>query len=333
MKIDFKSLENQGLITISSNEAKTLFIANYTAKVQYENMWTDDLMQCRGLIFDQNNKIIARPFKKFFNVEQHQDLPREPFDVFEKADGSLGILYFDKDTFKIATRGSFKSKQAIKANELLSLYNYNFNKNYTYLFEIIYPENRVVVDYGKSERLILLGIIETRTGTELSIKDVNFPDKVKQFQSFNDLEKLKKIELENAEGFVLRFQSGLRVKMKFSEYIRLHRIITQVSSKVIWKYLKNNDALNELIENVPDEFYKWVKSKVSEFKMRHQLILTECIQIYRCKPIHKTRKEFAYWAKKQEYTHILFLMFDGRDTSDIIWKMLEPEHEKPFKGK
>ena len=43
------------------------------------------------------------------------------------------------------------------------------DREYTYLFEIIYPSNRIVVDYGSSRRLVLLAAVHTQTGIELAI--------------------------------------------------------------------------------------------------------------------------------------------------------------------
>ena len=36
---------------------------------------------------------------------------------------------------------------------------------YTYLFELIVLWNRIVVDYGDDEKLIVLGVIETESGS------------------------------------------------------------------------------------------------------------------------------------------------------------------------
>ena len=74
-----------------------LYIYNYTQKAQFERFWNETTMQCRGLILDGQRKIVARPFKKFFNYGEHETLsiPDGPFKVYEKMDGSLGILYGD----------------------------------------------------------------------------------------------------------------------------------------------------------------------------------------------------------------------------------------------
>jgi RNA ligase len=97
--------------------------------------------------------------------------------VYDKLDGSLGILYFYDDKPYIATRGSFTSEQAERANKIFQKkYSHlHFNKEHTYLFEIIYPENRIVVDYGAKEDLILLAVLDTETGKDLELPDWKCP--------------------------------------------------------------------------------------------------------------------------------------------------------------
>jgi RNA ligase len=90
-KID--QLIAEGYITKRPHASGELFIYNYTAKAQYDRLWTPETMQCRGLILDRDGAIAARPLAKFFNLQEHKEaLPAEPFDVYEKLDGSLGIL-------------------------------------------------------------------------------------------------------------------------------------------------------------------------------------------------------------------------------------------------
>jgi len=77
-------------------------------------------------------------------------LPQEPFEVYEKLDGSLGILYWVDDEPRVATRGSFTGVQAQRGTAILrARYGHvAFRTDVTYLFEILFPENRIVVDYG-----------------------------------------------------------------------------------------------------------------------------------------------------------------------------------------
>ncbi len=121
-------------------EYPNLKIYNYTPKTQYEKLWDDVTLVCRGLVMD-GDVVVAKPFPKFFNMEELSDneIPNESFEVFEKMDGSCIICFFYDNKWICATRGSFTSQQAIKANEMLK--NYPVEKldtKNTYLFEIIY---------------------------------------------------------------------------------------------------------------------------------------------------------------------------------------------------
>lgn len=316
-----------------------LWIYNYTHKCEYEQMWDDITMMCRGLILDGQGNIVARPFKKFFNYEEHIqkgfDIPSEDFEVYEKYDGSLGILYFDGETPKLATRGSFTSEQAIKGTEILQrdfLY-YPFRKDRTYLFEIIYPENRIVVDYGEKEEVIILAVINTETGEELPIPSNQFKDfkTPRRYDGIKDISELKEKEEENREGYVIRFESGLRMKLKFEEYKRLHRLVTETNSKRIWECLKDDKPVCELLNWVPNEFSNWVMKTITELENQYREIEEEAEREFNEIKDISNRKDFAEQAKKKRTKPILFKMRDGEDYSETIWKMIKPKAERPFK--
>ncbi|MEN9609320.1 MAG: hypothetical protein RLZZ628_134, partial [Bacteroidota bacterium] len=48
--------------------------------------------------------------------------------------------------------------------------------------------------------------------------------------------------------------------------------------------------------------------------------------------VFETRKETAFYFSKFSYYKILFFMLDGKDYSKIIWRMVEPAFEKPFRA-
>lgn len=325
----FSELIDQGFVNANKHDSGKLIILNYTPKTQYEHYWNDLTIIARGLITDNEGNIVARPFKKFFNLEEHTTpLPNEPFEVFDKLDGSLGILYFFDEKPFISTRGSFNSSQSVKANEILNkkYAHVKFDKNLTYLFEIIFPENRIVVDYQGLEDLILIAIIETETGIELPLSDFGMPV-VKRFDGIKDIKKLRELEDETNEGFVIKFQSGFRVKLKFKEYVRLHRIITSVNSKMIWEHLKDKRALDDILDRVPDEFFKWVKDTVAILTKKYVEIENLCKNEFK---ILGSRKESAEYFSKCAYPQVLFKMLDKKDYSEIIWKQIKPKAEKPF---
>lgn len=324
-----------GWIQVQKHPEYPWYIYNYTQKTQYEKHWNELTLSCRGLILNENYEIVARPLPKFFNWEELNDdkIPKLGFEVFEKLDGSLGILYWVDNKPYIATRGSFNSLQAKKANELLYTKYKNLIKNLntrnTYLFEIIYPENRIVVNYGSREELVLLAIIETSTGKELSMDDIGFP-RAKRIFGINTIEDISKhYDLLN-EGFVIKFSNGFRIKAKFPEYIRLHKIITEVSSISLWEDLKNGKSLEDLLKNIPDEIFQWVKEKRTQLTEHYLEIENQCKKDFK---ILNSRKETASYFLTCSYPKILFSMLDRRDYSPIIWKIIKPDFEKPLTSK
>ena len=360
MKIPRQLIE-EGYISERKHPECDYYIYNYTPKAQYEQYWNEYTLNCRGLILDGEGNIIAKPFPKFFNYEEYApeshlgELPKyNSFEVVEKLDGSLGILYrMPSGEYRIATRGSFESEQAKVGTNLLhkefiggllSLKECDIDKIYsdkfTYLFEIIYPENRIVVDYKNARRLVLLAIINNETGEEYSYDELKefaqnhvwlIPDRFDGIKDFTTIK--KEMSRDNAEGFVVRFDTGLRIKLKFEEYVRLHRLITGVSNRSIWDLLRNNQNVDELLDRVPDEFYQWVKNTKEEFENNFKSIEHSCRVITEINKFKDRKKMAEYFLQPENkiYSSVLFAMVDKKDYASVIWKLLKPKYSKPFK--
>jgi RNA ligase len=336
---ELQAMFDGGFITCRKHPTADLYIYNYTAKAQYDNVWNEATLTCRGLIADGSGVIVSRPFRKFFNLEQVEQLPKEPFEVHEKLDGSLGISYWIDGKMYIATRGSFESEQAKTANRLLKNYNtLPLFPDFTYLFEIVAPEHRVVVDYGQRRELVLLAIIQTATGYELKIDEglrdafrVGGFSVAQHYSQVADINQLKGLNLPNSEGFVIRFASGFRVKVKLAEYVRLHKLLTGITEKTILEdYLMTGADLEQLLDRVPDEFNVWVRETVDKFVWQYKAIEATA-QLWFSQTKATTRKEYAEVFTQTKYAAILFKMLDGKDYSQLIWKMLTPQRFDTFK--
>lgn len=343
MKIDtsiFEELLQKGLIVGRLHPQGKLIVYNYTAKAQYQKQWTKEIMQCRGLICDLNGKIVARPFEKFFNIEEYNyPLPDEEFEIYEKLDGSLGILYFFEGVPCIASRGSFDSPQAIKASSMLhEQYKSSvpkLNKEKTYLFEIIYPGNKFVVDYKKESSLTLLAVIDTKTGIEENLeqyKDIGFPI-ITKFKP-NKLEELKKLNLPDKEGFVVKFINGLRLKIKFENYLERHAVISKISNVSIWQMLYENKSFEQILENAPDELYAWITEQrnafLNEYKNIESVALRDYKSIVESNDLND-RKKIARLISNTNYPKLVFAKLDNKNYHEKIWKILEPQEELPFR--
>jgi RNA ligase len=340
MKYDLDILNDyvsKGLVIGQKHATLPLAIFNYSRTCQYDRLWDGFTLNCRGLILDTKGNVVAKPFPKFFNMEELSDseIPKESFEVFEKMDGSLGIFFHYNGEWHMATRGSFTSEQAIKGMEIAKREGLDRKcvPGFTYLFEIIYPENRIVVDYGTDERLVLLSIVNPE-GNEIPYDEIEMDgwDIVNRYDGVNDYTKLKEMITNDAEGYVIRFRNGMRMKIKGDEYVRLHRILTNFSTKDIWELLKNGEPLEPFLDRVPDEFDVWVKEVVKDLQIRFENIVNDYNTIFWT--IYDTdKKVFAESAKRYPHPSLLFSMYDKKNKSayDYVWKLLKPKYEKPFK--
>lgn len=225
-----------GFMTCESHHDDNLQIYNYTAKCKVTQLWDEITLWSRGLIVDKDNNIRYRPLKKFFEESQMylEFIPKvlNNFLLFEKKDGALGILYWTTAGHPyIATRGSFNTLQAINGTRILYNKYYKeikkLDKTYTYFFEIIYPKDKHVVDYGDTENLFLIGAFDNISKTDVlpsQLSNLKFPT-VKQIDDYGDWSDLNSIDIENEEGYVAYFEDGTRIKIKFDSYKTKHAVI------------------------------------------------------------------------------------------------------------
>jgi hypothetical protein len=353
--IDWKEIETykqNNLLRVQKHPYLDLHILNYTEKVQYDNLWDDFLLQCRGLVVDSTGRIIARPFPKFFNYEEviHKNVipwGSEYVYIQDKMDGSLGILFFYENEWIMATRGSFTSEQAIRGMEILkSKYNLDkFVKGFTYLCEIIYPENRVVVNYNE-EKIVFLSIItpegELNWATanaffhSADIEQKDIVTSVMATFTKETFDTIKQLNIPNSEGFVIRFYpSNFRMKIKFEEYIRLHKIMTNLSNVAIWEALSTNVDVADILVDVPDEIYNKVQSYVKDLRYSFMSIKEHAGKLYDNYMENidynvVSKKHFVEFTQNQpKYLHsILYNMYDRKKYDSIIWKLLKPKYKK-----
>jgi RNA ligase len=344
-----------GYIREKAHPSLPLMLLNYSEKVQYERAWTPETIASRGLIYNTDTmEIVARGFNKFWNWDDSTQPypPAGAMVMSTKFDGSLGILYLDEDgQYKIATRGSFASDQAHKATEILENYYWNvltdeeveaitayFSMNdATFLFEIIYPQNRIVVDYGKDERLVLLDVIDNKTGKSLMdfFDSIPWPDKAEKRLVPGGFSVDISHEIpQGEEGFVLYWpHTGFRCKMKSSEYVELHRMVTGLSEKTLWEALGAGTSTEQIKDGIPDELHEWVDRKAAAMYAKaaemldqaqddfdHVLFQTlEALDYDKNHP--KFRATFARYAASYPASRAyLFKTLDGAD-SEVLWSM------------
>ena len=328
---DWESLGNIGVRV--HEEYEDLFIFNYTAAAAFANEWNDYERACRGLIINgQTGEIVARAFDKFFNWGESDRFTTANIKlVQEKMDGSLGVLYRYDGEYFIATRGAFGSPQAIVGTEILSNYDLSgLPDNLTLLFEIIYPDNRIVVDYGDQKKLTLLAARDRFTGEYIDNEIVNeLADRygferpiVYEGMSIDRLLELKEeIPASEAEGFVVLFEDGCRYKFKGLEYLKYHRFLQGVSWKNTVIAHRDGDV-DGIIETIPDEFLTEFKSYLAQIEDIIADTNRRVDMAFGEAPRDGDRKEYAMWVMQnyKELSTYLFMRLDGRDILPVIYK-------------
>lgn len=255
---ELQTMMDEKRITKQVHPSLPIYVLNYSNRAQFMNKWTQSERVCRGLIVeDSTGKVIARGPEKFFNYGQ-TGAPETSLDtlvrVTRKEDGSLGIGWKYEDQYGVATRGSFTSQQSVHAtskidDEIRSHIDFASEWEGTYVYEIVYPGNRIVLDYKDRDELIRLGIVSNDEGmifhrvAETEVGEV-----------ITLAEALKLPIPADEEGYVLdllkvvpkftgeRHDVTGHVKLKGEEYKILHGLLTNTNARRIWVQLAARDC-------------------------------------------------------------------------------------------
>lgn len=323
-------------------------IFNYTPECQFSKAWDDVTLQCRGLIMNvKTGEVLARPFPKFFNYSEHvgqgKPVPTTTPIVMDKMDGMLGIMYTLQGKTWIATRGSFESDGAKFATKWWRENKGDdpYGNEITYLVEIIAPHLKIVIPYAFSG-VVQLDAIETSTGRRV---DAKLPVKQVDTYPFESIEKLQESQDDSREGVVLYWpEEQLRLKVKFDEYLRLHRLLFGLTPKMIWKGLAGPEVvalmgykdrhaiatpLAQLLQEVPDEFYDWVMSIANPITEKVGHITGEVKKLVKETEGMDSRAAYEY-LKDKEYGSFAMQSRTGRDYSAALWRSVKPAHEATY---
>lgn len=205
--------------------------------------------ECRALILKKDTwEVMARSFDRFYNVgegEGWKDFPVEQARIDEKLDGSLLSVYHDGDGWRPATRKKAFAEggtafgldfnqlyeKAIEGTRVKSYLDSQLNTNFTYIFELTSPANRIVTPYSETN-VTLIGIRNNLNGYEVGKKALDSVAKdmdvarPKSFECNTFDEIIAKAENLGSmdEGFVLVVEqegSFRRLKCKNSKYLAI----------------------------------------------------------------------------------------------------------------
>lgn len=318
--LEFDKYIKKGYFTKEKHPDADLFIYGYsTGPIAAQNLnWNNVTRQMRGLITNSEGKVLSRSFEKFFTFNKYLNdhkvllsdgqvagLPKLPYKIYEKLDGSLAVLYWIDDVPYLATQRSFTSLKAKKSTQILhEKYSHLFNllkKDRTYIFEAIYPESKVLIDYGNDEQLILLGIIDNVTKKDYPLEDIGFPiakDWTEDLSKLKTLDELKDLNLKNKEGFVIVYENGFRVKIKFPWYKEAHILVNKIiqyeyfidivqrqlkgllslpeniiDTNTLWRRFHNDESISQILLNFPNQYKflgieNWLETEYKKYLLK-----------------------------------------------------------------
>lgn len=229
--------------------------------------------ECRGIIFcSETGEILRRPYHKFFNVGEKEETFPKNLDLsrkhvmLDKLDGSMIVPFMLNGEVRWGTKMGLTDvaipvEEFIKhskipyeeyARELLEL-------GYNPIFEWCSRKQRIVLDYGQEDQLLLTNVREIKTGKYMGSNYYNkglfdIPTG-EQFGSETDMNAfLNRVAgMKDVEGFVIHFEDGHMAKVKCDWYCQIHRAkdaLTQ-DRHIVEMILDNN--LDDVKAHLPQE--------------------------------------------------------------------------------
>lgn len=256
---------------------------HFKKAVFYNGLWNSQSNTARGIHIDtKNNKIIARAFDKFFNINEESNLKSKlsfPAYAFEKLNGYLSMASLYKNEFYLSSKSEIHNEHAQWFSELFHKTFNEEKKNYlkkymqendvTFVFETLLPKSDPHVITYEKEEVVLLNIIKNKVTFETvdwdevikvaNILDIRF---AKLYKLINNLNEFKDfIEEKNQEnvydlknkkhleGFVIKCSNNFMTKIKLPYYL-------------YWKYIRNTidkitnnpESKNEVLNKVKNVY-------------------------------------------------------------------------------
>jgi RNA ligase len=206
----------------------------------------------------------------------------------------------------------------------------------TYLFEIIYPSNRIVVDYDGKEGLVLLSANDNNFGTEYSYDVLlDFSKKMgvelterHEFENFEDLFEAREMLSQNEEGFVITFENGFKFKLKGEEYCKLHRALFNMTPLAFWDIYDFEKMCipQDFLEQFPEEFEDQVNEIMDQIHESYFVVSVTIQRIAAELPKFVDRKSL-YMHLTQFYDGLqcpILNVVDGKSLERWVKKVVRP---------
>lgn len=316
---------------------------NYTilSYSQIDSDFYDPIVrECRGIILENKTlEPVCVPFFKFGNYGEGYvpDIDWDSARTQEKIDGSLIKVWFHDGEWRVSTNGTIDAYRCDlgqsdfaklncpykyfgevfdKAKENARLNFEKLNKDYTYMFELVSPYNKVVVEH-KEISIYHIGTRNNRTLEELDI-DIGV-HKPKQF-ALGTLEECLASASNlpyNEEGYVVVDKYWNRIKIKSPQYVAVHHIKNNgdVNIASVVQLIRTNE-IGEFLTYFAEytESVNTLKSKISGILKGLHNGLSEIKD-----KEFETQKDFALAVKDKPFSNFYFSWNKDKTLTPETW--------------
>ena len=263
---------------------------NFTHRAFFNKHWNELTCKARGLFINtETEKVVARGYEKFFNVNERKETNLEHLLVkfkdkitcYKKENGYLGIMSYVNNELFLASKSTNKGVYAEWFEDIYRESNINKEKLEEYLknndvsltFEVIDPLNDPhIIEYDKS-KIVLLDIIhndyefkkEPYSKVQELAELINCEcktiykefDDVRQFhQWYIEVTDEDDLSKEDIEGVVIEC-NGIMTKLKFP-YYNFWKFMRRVKEQVLHR---TPVKLSSLYNATSNYFYAWLRNQ------------------------------------------------------------------------
>jgi RNA ligase len=307
---------------------------------------TVEHLECRGLKFDRDGRIIGRPFHKFFNIGERQQAGEidwsAPHRVQAKLDGSMvhPVLLNGEMIFMTRMGATAQAKDAQReAGPALELCRHLLAAGITPIFEFTSPDNRIVVAYDRAQLTLLAGR-EMVSGAYLPHREIERLAATFGIATVADhghvahaADFIGRARTEpDIEGYVIAFDDGHRLKLKTEGYVLRHRALSSIHLEKNVLGLVCDNGIDDMIPLLPEQarpallgYRDQVLREVEKWATRIEHFVGD--------NAHLTRKDFAMKCLShfdRRLTGAVFSRLDGKDArQSLIGLLSSAAHSDP----
>lgn len=299
------------------------------------------VQESRGIILDKNMNwgAVAYPYKKFFNFGESNAavINWDKAVVYEKLDGSCCTLYWYNGKWNVSTLGVPDASGPVRSNDVKTfadlfweafnlkykLFQLDKYKSFCFMFELMTPENRVVVPHTEY-KIVLHGVRNLITLEEIDISNFKHLFDIPKIYSLKNINECAEIAstlnpMQN-EGFVIVDDRYNRVKVKNPQYVAIAHIKDNWSHRRIIQLVQANETDEFLV------YYPEFQKDVDDVRALYNSLKTDILKVYDEIKGIEVQKDFALQSIKYPFSDILFQLRSKRiESLDKYVSSLEPE--------